>query len=156
MVEEENETINDGIKMSLARPQTPLKCPKKREQPEDAPEDLQPEMLAAIMHTEEQGLAMAAPPTRLYNFLFPEGGETNSIPVSSVVPAPLQDVVVPTSVPREFHVGVDSEQLQQAQATAAEKVQLSPRKPTDGMYAEATQGQVPKSTPPPVAAKGFL
>lgn len=156
MVEEENEAIEEGIKMAFARTRSPAKSSKKKEIAEELPEDIQPEMLAAIMHTEEQGIAMAAPPTQLYNFLFPDGGEGNSIPVSSVVPAPLQDVVVPTSTPREFFTGVDSDELQQAQASVAEKLQTSPRRPRDSMYAEANQGQVPRSSPPPVAPKGLI
>lgn len=155
MVDDENENIEEGLKMSI-KARVLGKSPKKEKPHEDAPEDLQPEMLAAIMHTEEQGLAMAAPPTQLYNYLFPEGGADASIPVSSVIAAPLQDVVVPTSVPKELHITVNNEDLQQAQASTAEKVQASPRKPTDSMYAEANQGQVPQVPPTPAVPKGSL
>lgn len=158
MVDEENETIDEGLKMLNAKkppPATPSQKAKKQREPEEAPEDLQPEMLAAIMYTEEQGMAMAQPPTQLYKILFPDEGEMGSIPVSSVVPAPLQDVVVPTSVAPDWYGGLTREELEQTMATVTERLQTSQKKPTDSMYAEAVKKYVLQSPPSPLpAARG--
>lgn len=39
---------------------------------DEAQEEMQPELAAAVMHTEEKGMAMAAPPNQMYNYLFPD------------------------------------------------------------------------------------
>lgn len=39
---------------------------------DEAEEDVQPEVVAALMHTEEKGLQMGLAPTQLYKYLFPE------------------------------------------------------------------------------------
>lgn len=148
MVEEENETVEEGLRMLKIKSKSPPKSPQQKELVEEAPEDLQPEMLAAIMHTEEQGLAMAAPPIQLYKILFPDEGEPGSIPVSSVVPAPLQDVVVPTSAP-DWYGSFTKEELVQTLAEITEKLQASPKKPKDNMYEEAVKKFVLQSPPSP-------
>lgn len=150
MVEEESRNIDEGLKM--LRTKTPT-GKGKNEPPEDAPEDLPPETLAAIMHTEEQGLAMAAPPMQIYRILFPE--ESGSIPVSSVVPAPLQDVVVPTNVaPSDWCGGFTREELEETLTKITTQLSVSQRKPTDSMYTEAVQKYALQSPPSPIPAKG--
>lgn len=151
MVDEESKNINEGLKMLREKSQVPSK-PKKELPPEDASEDVSPETLAAIMHTQEQGLAMAAPPTQIYNILFPDEGEA-SIPVSSVVAAPLQDVVVP-SVPPEWYGGFTREELDQALSKVTDQWSTSPRKPTDSMYSEAVKKFALQSPSSPLPAKG--
>lgn len=44
-------------------------------------EDIQPEFMAALIHTEERGVALATPPTHLYNVLFPEEKQETVIDV---------------------------------------------------------------------------
>lgn len=61
-------------------------------------EEMQPEVAAAIMHTEEKGMRLDVSPNKMYQHLFPKGSDPEAlqnIDLSSVVPAPHHDVVVP-------------------------------------------------------------
>ncbi|KAF2884512.1 hypothetical protein ILUMI_21657 [Ignelater luminosus] len=75
-------------------------------------EEVQPEVVAALMHTEERGLDMEAPPSNVYNYLFPDSKNELVIKISSVAPAPLQNVVVPVDVPPDLHAAGVTPEIQ--------------------------------------------
>ncbi|XP_028132975.1 uncharacterized protein LOC114328344 [Diabrotica virgifera virgifera] len=62
-----------------------------------------PEAMAGVMHTVETGITPEATPDQVFNSLFQEPPNENYIKLSSVTPGPLQDVVVPTEIPKEIH-----------------------------------------------------
>lgn len=85
---------------------------------DDEQEEMQPEVAAAIMHTEERGLTMASSPAHMYNYLFPNEAAGPLIGISSVAPAPLQDVVIPTSTPRGLVKKGITREVEQAAETS--------------------------------------
>lgn len=85
---------------------------------DDEQDEMQPEVAAAIMHTEERGLTMASSPAHMYNYLFPNEDADPLIAISSVAPAPLQDVVVPTSTPRGLVKKGITREVEQAAETS--------------------------------------
>lgn len=101
--------------------------------PENEQEDVQPEILAKIMHTEETGLDLTAQPTTMYKRLFPEEGQEEQQKVDvSVAASQMQDVVVPTSTPSELHVNAVNPEI--AQAVVATGAGTNPL--PDNIYAE--------------------
>lgn len=110
---------------------------------EEEQEEVQPEVLASIMHTEEQGIDLGTQPTKMYNYLFPEEKTEPVMDVSSAAPKHLQDVVVPTSVPSNLHASAITSDIAQVviatQSGAGEK-------PPDNIYSEV----VMKKEPPKV------
>ncbi|KAK5644492.1 hypothetical protein RI129_005792 [Pyrocoelia pectoralis] len=66
---------------------------------DEAPAEVQPELMAAIMHTEEKGLSLESPPSNVYNYLYPDIQDDLTIKVKPVAPRPMQKVVVPENIP---------------------------------------------------------
>ncbi|XP_063217277.1 uncharacterized protein LOC134528028 [Bacillus rossius redtenbacheri] len=66
-------------------------------------EELQPEVAAAIMHTEERGVKLGAPPRQIYNQLFQASREEPLLPVGSLAPCAsrFKDVMIPLVPPTE-------------------------------------------------------
>lgn len=88
-------------------------------QPEPSPdqetEEIPPEVVATIMHTEETRAGLESQPALMYQVLFPEVQDATMMTVNSVAPAPLQDVLVPNQLPDQFHVqGANNTEVQAA------------------------------------------
>ena len=98
-------------------------------------EEVQPETLAAMMHTEEAGIQMGAPPSQMYGYLFPDAKAQEVVDVRSVAPAPLQDVMVPAQLPRSFFDAVTSQDVERA-LEAAQLV--GGPKPSGNVFTERT------------------
>lgn len=94
-------------------------------------EDAQPEMLAAMMHTEETGIQMGAPPSQMYGYLFPDVKAPEVVDVRSVAPAPLQDVMVPAQLPESFYDAVTSQDVEKALEMAQ---QVAGPKPSSNVF----------------------
>lgn len=107
---------------------------------EELPE-LQPELIATIMHTEEEGLVIESQPHRVYNYLFPEDKVDKFANASSAAPAVVQDVVVPLLIPNKLEASAMSDELQAATA-AIHNVAIPP---TENAYAETANATGPKS-----------
>ncbi|XP_066999968.2 uncharacterized protein [Anabrus simplex] len=98
----------------------------------DTAEEIQPEVAAAIMHTEEQGLPMGSAPSALYAILFAEHQEDSVVPVGSAGPPPHQDLVIPLSAPRLAHHSMDVEDA----ALLASAVKNTTKRPKDCIFSE--------------------
>ncbi|XP_057671726.1 uncharacterized protein LOC130903561 [Diorhabda carinulata] len=70
---------------------------------DEAQSEPSPEAVATVMHTVETGITPDATPDQVFNSLFREPPNEHFINLSSVTPGPLQDVVVPTDIPKEIH-----------------------------------------------------
>lgn len=106
---------------------------------EELPE-LQPELIATVMHTEEEGLVIESQPNCVYNYLFPEDKADQLTSASSAAPAVVQDVLIPLTIPTKMHESVMSDELQAA-SVAIHDVAITP---TENAYSEVTKGSKPK------------
>lgn len=96
-------------------------------------EEVQPELMASIMHTEEIGVTLGTKPVQMYNFLFPEERTEEVINVSNVAPNPLEDAVVPLMVASQLQVqGVTHE----VTVAAEEITKEYETPPADDIYTE--------------------
>ncbi|XP_022903379.2 uncharacterized protein [Onthophagus taurus] len=86
--------------------------------PDEAPlDEISPELLAAMIHTEEQGMDMVSEPTHIYTLLFPDDNELGPdvMEVNSAAPAPLDDVAVPShTLPEAFYNNSVNPELERA------------------------------------------
>lgn len=106
---------------------------------EEMPE-LQPELIATIMHTEEEGLAIESQPNQVYDYLFPDEKVDKYASASSAAPVVVQDVVVPLNIPGRMEATALSDELQEAAATI-HNVSIAP---TENAYVEITKQESPK------------
>ncbi|KAF5304184.1 hypothetical protein FQR65_LT08078 [Abscondita terminalis] len=101
---------------------------------DEAQEELAPEVMAAIMHTEEKGINLEAAPTNVYNYLFPKENDDLVIQVKPVAPVPMQQVVVPEQIPSELLTeGVPAE----IESIAQDAKSCCCRQPTDNLYSSS-------------------
>ncbi|KAK4875314.1 hypothetical protein RN001_011736 [Aquatica leii] len=111
--------------------------------PDEPREELAPEIMAAIMHTEERGLNMETAPSNVCNYLFPNVQDDLVINVKPVAPKPMQQVVVPEQIPSELLIeGVPAE----IESIAQDAKTCCCRQPTDNIYSSS----ILKERPPKV------
>lgn len=106
---------------------------------EEVPE-LQPELIAAIMHTEEAGIPIESKPNQVYDYLFPEDKVEKFANASSAAPAVVQDVIIPLSLPPRMEASAMSDQLEAIVAM----VQSAIVQPSNSIFADTTKSDRPK------------
>ncbi|KRT83158.1 hypothetical protein AMK59_3909, partial [Oryctes borbonicus] len=94
--------------------------------PDQEQEEVQPEMMATIMFTEESKLGLESQPAEMYDLLFPEKRDGTMMTVNSVAPAPLQDILVPHQLPENFHATGATPEIQTAISTVEVKGDSKP------------------------------
>nr|CAD7400862.1 unnamed protein product [Timema poppensis] len=103
-------------------------------------DELLPEVAAAIMHTEEQGIHLGMTPRRMFDHLFPapSGRDEPLLPVSFIAPSqPLENVVIPLGTPG-FNVAVEDA------AIIASAVDDNVAQPKESIFSESFTEQTVK------------